>query len=145
MRDAIDAARASVDAFSRDDWEAFRAGLADDAVYDELGTGRRIEGSDAIVEVYRAWKQAFPDGTGTVTNALASGNTAVLEIMWQGTHSGELATPTGQTLPASGKAWKVPAVEVVNVEGGKLTECRHYFDLMTLLSQIGAVPAPESA
>lgn len=97
---------------------------ADDAVYDELGTGRRIEGVDAIVEVYRAWKHASPDVTGTVTNALGIGNTAVLEIMWQGRQSGELATPTGQMLSAGGKAWKVPAVEwsTLKVESSPSTD-----------------------
>ena len=36
----IDAAWAPNEAFNRGDWEAFRAGLAPDAVYEEVTTGR---------------------------------------------------------------------------------------------------------
>jgi ketosteroid isomerase-like protein len=56
-----------------------------------------------------------------------------------------MMTPTGQTLPPSGKAVKIRAAQCVIVEDGRITETRHYFDLMTLLSQIGALPAPASA
>lgn len=144
MSDVIDVARVSVDVFERDEWDRLRAALAPGSVYQEFATGRRVEGADAIIEVNQGWKQAFPDASGTVTNAVASGNTATLEITWQGTQTGELMTPTGQTLPPSGKKATVQAVEVVTVEGGKVTETKHYFDLMTILAQIGAMPAPAS-
>lgn len=145
MRDVIEVARVTVDAFSSDDWDAYRAALAPGSVYHEFATGRRVEGPDAVVAASRSWKQGFPDGSGTITNALAIGNTAVLEVTWRGTQTEPLATPTGQTLPASGKAAEVSAVEVVTVENGKITENRHYFDLMTILAQIGALPAPASS
>ena len=35
-----------IDAFNQADWERFRSQLADDAVYEEAGTGRRVEGAD---------------------------------------------------------------------------------------------------
>ena len=145
MSDVIDIARKTVDAFSSDDWDAYRAALAPGSVYHEFCTGRRVEGPDAVVEASRSWKQAFPDGSGTVTNALAMGNTAVLEVTWRGTQTEAMVTPTGQTLPPSGKYAEVAAVQVITVEDGKITENRHYFDLMTILAQIGALPAPASA
>ena len=144
MSDVIDVARVGVDVFGSADWDRYRSILAPGAVYQEYATGRRVEGVDAIIEVNQGWKQGFPDASGEVTNALASGNTAVLEITWQGTQTGELVTPTGQTLPPSGKHATVKAVQLVTVEGGKVTETRHYFDLMGLLAQIGAVPASAS-
>jgi limonene-1,2-epoxide hydrolase len=35
---------------------------------------------------------------------------------------------------------KIPAVQVVTVEGGKIKEKRHYFDMMGMLQQLGAIP-----
>jgi steroid delta-isomerase-like uncharacterized protein len=130
-------ARRQVDAFNTGDWEQLQAGLAADSRYDELGTQRKIEGPDKIIELFKAWKTAFPDAVGTVTSAMASGNKAALEVTWKGTHSGPLVTAEG-SIPASGKRQETPAAFLFTFEGGKVKESRHYFDSMTLLKQIGA-------
>src|SRR5713226_6123087 len=132
-------ARKQVDAFNTGDWEQMRAMLASDSHYDELGTQRKIEGSEKIVELFKGWKTAFPDAVGTVTSSVASGNTAALEVTWKGTHTGPLETAEG-TIPASGKRQETPAAIVFTFEGGEIKESRQYLDLMTLLKQIGAQP-----
>jgi steroid delta-isomerase-like uncharacterized protein len=133
----IKIAREQVDAFNTGDWERLQAGLAPDARYHELGTERKVEGPEKIVELFKGWKTAFPDAAGTVTSAIGSGNTAVLEVTWKGTHTGPLETAEG-TIPASGKRHETPAANVFTFEGGKIKESRQYFDSMTLLKQIGA-------
>ena len=132
-------ARKQVDAFNTGDWEQLRASLASDSRYDELGTQRMIEGPEKIVELFKAWKTAFPDAVGTVTSAVASGNKACLEVTWKGTHTGPLETPEG-TIPASGKSQETAAAYVFTFEGDKIKEGRHYFDSLTLLKQIGVQP-----
>jgi len=132
-------ARKQVEAFNSGDWEQMRAMLASDSRYDELGTERKIEGPEKIVELFKGWKTAFPDAVGTVTSAVASGNMAALEVTWKGTHTGPLGTPEG-TIPASGKRQETPAAFFLTFEGDKIKESRHYFDSMTLLKQIGAQP-----
>jgi steroid delta-isomerase-like uncharacterized protein len=130
-------AREQIEAFGNSDWERMQAGLTADARYHELGTQRKAEGPEKIVELNRGWKTAFPDAAGTVTSSVASGNMAVLEVTWKGTHTGPLTTAEG-TIPASGKRQETPAVCVFTFEGGKINESRMYFDAMTLLKQIGA-------
>jgi steroid delta-isomerase-like uncharacterized protein len=132
-------AREQVDAFSRGDWELLRGTLASDSRYNELGTQRKIEGPEKIVELFKAWKQAFPDGAGTVTSVVSSANTVALEVTWKGTHTGPLTTAEG-TIPASGKRQETPAGIFFTFEGDKIKESRHYFDSLTLLTQIGAQP-----
>jgi steroid delta-isomerase-like uncharacterized protein len=132
-------ARKQVDAFNSGDWEQMRALLASDSRYDEHGTQRKIEGPDQIIELFKGWKTAFPDAVGTVTSALATGDTAALEVTWKGTHTGPLGTAEG-TIPASGKRQETPAAFFLTFEGDKIKESRHYFDSMTLLKQIGAQP-----
>lgn len=80
----------------------------------------------------------MPDVKGTVTNAFASGNTVVLEINWQGTHTGPLEMPSG-TIPASGKRQSTPSAWIFQFEGDRIKESRSYFDMVTLLQQIGAM------
>ena len=124
-------------AFNSGDWEQLGAGLTSDCRYEELGTQRKVEGPEKIVELFKDWKAAFPDAVGTVTNRIASGNKAALEVTWKGTHTGPLATAEG-TIPASGKMQETPAGFFFTFEGNKVKESRHYFDSMTLLKQIGA-------
>jgi steroid delta-isomerase-like uncharacterized protein len=133
----IKIARKQIDAFNKGDWEQLQALLAADSRYDELGTERKIEGPEKIVELFKGWKMAFPDAIGTVTSAVASGNNAALEVTWTGTHTGPLGTAEG-TIPASGKRQETPAAIFFAFEGEKVKASRHYFDSMTLLKQIGA-------
>jgi predicted ester cyclase len=85
----------------------------------------------------QGWKAAMPDVRGTVTAAAEEGQRVVLEIMWEGTQTGELVTGQG-TIPASGNRQRTPAAWVFDYEGGQLRESRHYFDMLTFLRQIGA-------
>ena len=132
-------AREQVDAFNSGDWERVQAGLASDSRYDELGTERKVDGPEKILELFKGWKLAFPDAAGTVTGAFASGDTAALEVTWKGTHTGPLETAEG-TIPASGKRQETPAAIFYTFEGDKIKESRHYFDSLTLLKQIGVQP-----
>ena len=143
--DPIALAKEGVDTFNQADWGRTRDISAPDVVYLELATGTRVQGVDGFVEVSKGWRSAFPDAKGTVTSALASGDTAVIEITWEGTQKGDLRTPSGETIPATGKKVTLPAVQIVRTSGGKIAETKHYFDLMSMMAQLGVVPAASSA
>ena len=132
-------AHEQVEAFNTGDWARLRAGLASDARLDELGTERKIDSPELIVEVFKSWKRAFPDGAGTVTSAVAQGDTVALEVTWTGTHTGPLMTAQG-TIEGSGKRQETPAAMFLTFEDDKIKENRHYFDSLTLLKQIGVLP-----
>jgi len=136
--DAVDVARGSIEAFNAGDWDRFRSLHAEDVVEEELGTQRRIEGIDALLESNQGWKEAFPDASGQVTNAFESGDTATLEITWSGTHSGPLEMPDGE-LAATNKRVELRACQVFRVEGDRIAEDRHYFDMATMLQQLGVM------
>ena len=107
----------------------FGATLADDSVYQEFSTQRRVQGRDDIVSAIYGWKQPFPDAKGTIQNIIVGGNQGVAEVVWEGTHQADLVG-LGGTVPASGKRARIPASYVVTVEGGKIKEVHHYFDFM---------------
>lgn len=138
-QDPITLARGTVEAFNEGDFDRLRDLLADDSAYDEPGTQRHVKGADAIVDINRAWKEAFPDARGTVTNAVGCGDSvAVLEITWEGTQSGPLRLGDG-SIPASNRRIELQACEVVECKDGKVTSDRHYFDMLGMLEQIGSV------
>ena len=134
-------AAATITAFNTSDWAQFRAALAPDVIYQETGTGRRTESADAYLQLLQGWKQAFPDVTGTIRNVVANGNTVVQELAWTGTQTGDMATPSG-ILPASGKQIAVLASLWYTIQGDTIQEVHHHLDIMTMLMQLGAIPAP---
>jgi steroid delta-isomerase-like uncharacterized protein len=144
MANVIEIAKASITAYNEKDWSKAKDMLAADAVYDEKGTHRRIQGADDIIGAFQGWANAFPDSKATFVSEFASGDTAVLELVWKGVHTGPLQTPTG-IIPASNKPVEMPACQVVRVEGGKIKSASHYFDMLTMLTQIGASAALQSA
>lgn len=124
---------------ANDNWDAYKAAFAKNVAYVEMSTGVRAEGPDAYVKAVQRWKRAFPDLRATILDAVTSGNKVVLELRWDGTHKGPLEGPFG-TIPPTNKAGSISASMNVRVEDGKIAEVHHYFDLLSMLSQLGIAP-----
>ncbi len=136
MKDLL---KQQLDAFAAGDWKAYRATFADNPIYEEEATRRRVQGADAIEQAVKPWKDAFPDIRFKLKDAVASGDALVVELEWSGTQKGPLVTPLGAIQPTN-KAGNLPAVQVVRFDGNKIREVRHYFDLLTILVQLGVMP-----
>jgi ketosteroid isomerase-like protein len=67
-------------------------------------------------------------------------NTAIDEGYFIGTHTGPLETPTGETIPPTGKQVRLRECDVATVENGLITSHRFYFDQMEFLEQLGLAP-----
>ncbi|MGH7497832.1 MAG: ester cyclase [Gemmatimonadales bacterium] len=132
----IEAAKVPEIAYNDKNWNAVRASVTPDVIYDEIATGRRLQGVDQAIAAWQGWAKAFPDSKATFDNAIATGNTVVLEVTWRGTHTGPLETPTG-TIAATGKRIEIRACVFVELTGEKTRLQRHYFDMASLLKQIG--------
>jgi steroid delta-isomerase-like uncharacterized protein len=134
---SIEIAKATVTTYNDRDWTKAKTVLTPDFVYDEIATGRKVTGVDQTLELWKGWAQAFPDSKGTVQNARATADgTVVLEVTWKGTHKGALQTPSGP-IAATGKPIDVRACAVLEIAGERARSERHYFDMATLLRQIG--------
>jgi len=132
----VDAAKAPILAFNEKNWDAVRASITPDFVYDEVPTNRKVQGVDQVIPLWQGWATAFPDAKATFQRELLCGNVVVLEHTWQGTHKGPLQTPDGP-IPATGNRIDVRACMTVEVVGDKAKMQRHYFDMGTILQQIG--------
>ncbi len=132
----VDVAKASITAYNEKNFDKFRDLVANGAVFDEIATGRVVNGIDGILDLFRGWATALPDSKGTVLNEYLSDNIVVLELLWTGTHTGPLQTPNG-TIPPTGKKINVRACQVCQFSRDKIQNMRHYFDMATLLKQLG--------
>jgi steroid delta-isomerase-like uncharacterized protein len=132
----VDTAKATILAYNDKNWDAVRKASAPNLVYDEVATARNVRGLEDVLKVWQGWAEAIPDSKATFQNELVSGNTVVLELTWRGTHTGPLQTPAG-TLQPTGKKINLRAVQIIQMSGDKTTSVRQYFDMATLLQQLG--------
>ncbi|MBI3490931.1 MAG: ester cyclase [Acidobacteria bacterium] len=134
----IDTAKAPIIAYNEKDWDAVKAAVAPGFLYDEVGTQRKAQGINDVLTTWRGWATAIPDSKATFHSSVVSGNTVVLEVTWRGTHTGPLQTPDGE-IAATGKKIEIRACQVIEVANDKAQAMRHYFDMTTLMQQLGVV------
>ena len=134
----LEVARSQLIAFNDKNWDAAKEVLATDIIYDEVATQRRAEGVEEALMAWKGWAKAFPDAKGNVDKETVSGNTVVIELTWRAIHTGPLQLP-GKELAATSKKIELRACQVIEVSEGKVKTLRHYFDLSTLLRQLGVM------
>jgi predicted ester cyclase len=113
---------------------------ADDATMVTPDAGE-IRGRDAIAEYLGTFSRAFPDASWEALSQLEVGDTAVDEGWFVGTHTGPLAAPNGETIPATGKRVRLRECDIATVENGRITSHRFYFDQTEFLEQLGLAGA----
>jgi steroid delta-isomerase-like uncharacterized protein len=138
--DLLKTADAFTRAFSDADWDRLRALITTDVHYHETGTQRTIDGADAYLALVQGWKQAFPDARGTIQRIVASGDTVVQEVLWEGTQTGPFVTATG-TLPPSGTAITMEGSLWLMFQGDRSGEIHSHLNALHLLQQLGVLPA----
>jgi steroid delta-isomerase-like uncharacterized protein len=136
----VDAATAPILAYNAKNWDDVARAITADAVYDEVANRRVARGGSDVITLWKGWAEAMPDSNGTIESALVSGNTVILELTWRGTHTGPLRTPGGD-LPATGNTFEIRACMIVDVSDGQTRVMRHYFDMATMLAQLGIAAA----
>ena len=132
----IDTAKAPFIGYNEKDWDKIRASTTTDLVYDEVATHREVEGIDQVLELWQEWATAFPDSHGIFQDASVSSDKVALELTWHGTHTGPMQTPDGE-IPATGNSIEIRACALVEVEDDRVKSIRHYFDMMTMMQQLG--------
>jgi ketosteroid isomerase-like protein len=124
------------DAMFSKDLDAAAKLYASDAVAVTPDQGE-VTGVKEILEWSKQFFDAFPDARYESVHAYESGNTAIDEGYFVGTHTAPLPSPTGESIPPTGKAVRVRACDIATVENGVVTSHRFYFDQMEFLGQLG--------
>jgi steroid delta-isomerase-like uncharacterized protein len=132
----IAAAKAPLMAFNDKNWDTIRSSITPDFVYDEVGTHRIAEGADEVLSLWRGWAAAIPDSKATIDDTHVSGSTVIFEVTWRGTHQGAIELSSG-SIAGTGNRVELRSCIVMEMMGDKAKSQRQYFDMTTLLQQIG--------
>jgi ketosteroid isomerase-like protein len=103
-----------------------------------------IRGREQIIQYLKEINDAFPDNTYEPAYKHESGDTAIDEGYFVGTHTAPLSLPTGESVPATGKVVRLRSCDIATVQNGVITNHRFYFDRMDLLGQLGLLPETPS-
>jgi hypothetical protein len=93
-------------------------------------------GREAQQLFYSIWTDGFPDNQITSIRIAEGSEIAVLEAVFEGTHSGVLRAPSGDISP-TGKHVTIPFVVTYTTGNERITGFRLYFDQMDLVTQLG--------
>ena len=91
-------------------------------------------------EYFRVSRTAFPDQRNELVAIHHSDDAVIVEFNLLGTHTG----PFGD-IPATGKSFTCRMLAIFGFEGSGLVYERVYFDLLTILAQLGLVPGDGAA
>ena len=93
-----------------------------------------IEGVKTLPTVFRS---AFPDFQIAIDDLIAEGEKVVVRSTWSGTHKGEF-----MGIPPSGKSVSFGVYDTIRFAGGKVVEHWGQMNEMSLMHQLGVIPAP---
>lgn len=128
--------REHVEAENRHDIEATVATF-DRPRYEVMPLGEPNDGAAAVRELLQGMMDGFPDFNAKVLRTHHADDAVICEVRMTGTHDGPWAG-----IPATGNRMDVPMACIFDFEEDRLVCEKLYFDLATMLRQLGALPEP---
>ena len=101
-----------------------------------IATGETLRGKEAYRGFARSWITAFSDARIEVKNVVVSDAGACVEFVGSGTHDGPFTGPEGTIQPTK-KKLQLRLCDVYQLQGGKIVGLHTYFDLRSMLRQLG--------
>ncbi len=108
---------------------------ADFVEHEEGSPGQQgLEGIKAALPILHT---AFPDFKMTLEDVVVEGDKLVVRSTWSGTQKGEF-----YGIPSKGKRFFVNVMDIYRIKDGKIAEHWGMTDIMAMMTQLGAMPAP---
>lgn len=136
--------RRSVFDFNRHDAAATAEAYALDAEVHDPSHTEPLRGRNAVREDYAALFLAFPDIRVDILEVMTSGRCIAYQLRLTGTHDGRLQTERGELPPGHRRLDLRGAVFAEANDEGQYTMVRRYYDVASLLQQLGIVPDTET-
>ena len=97
-----------------------------------------VKGREGARQEFIETKKGFPDLTFTIEDTIVKGNVIVTRYTITGTHRGAF-----KGIPPTGKTFKVMAITIDRIEGGKFVEHWSLYDIFSMLVQLGVKEVPQ--
>ena len=91
---------------------------------------------DGYKQLGYAYLAGFADLSCQIIDQVEEGDRVVSRVLWSGTHSGELIG-----IPATGRTFQGVGVTIDRFEGGKIKERWDVTNMLSMLQQLGVIPA----
>ena len=133
-------AKAVVRRWNEEAWSGGNYDLAYEVISPDMTVhgagGQKVGmGPDALIELIRTWRTAFPDGYMTIEDLIVEGDLVGVRNSWHGTQTAEF-----YGIPASGKRVDVTSIGLDRVVDGKVVEGWGEMDMVGMMQQLGAMP-----
>ena len=132
-----------VERYNAGDLDGVMALYADDAVQG-MPDGT-FKGREVIRERLAMELAACPDVVHSVRSFVSDGDFFADEWTFAGTHTGPFVMPDGTEVPPTGKRLEVEGMEVVALRDGKIVLNTLYYDMLSVVAQMGLLPQPTTA
>ena len=123
-------------AWNERDFDRGIQAVSDDFVCVEVASGETYTGHTGLRDEYEKWATALSDGKCEVKNVIDDGEWIVVETIVSGVHDGMLPTPEGD-VPPTGRQLAFEMCTVHHIQNGKEDLRRHYFDIQSMMRQLG--------
>jgi predicted ester cyclase len=125
------------EAFNRRDFSV--AGASDDIVMVDTARNLTLKGKGQAKEWLSEWVKTFSNGRITEPQYIDAGDTVVSQFVGTGTQDGPLGP-----FPPTGKDVRIAFCEIARFNAeGKIVSITNYYDQLSLLAQLGHLPAPK--
>jgi steroid delta-isomerase-like uncharacterized protein len=118
--------------------EAAEECFTSDFVSHDPASPEEIRGPEGFKQNVAAVRAAFPDFHMRIVDQVAEGDRVVTRYVTTGTQEGELAG-----IPPTGRRVEVAGMGIDYFRGGKIRESWEYYDVLSLMQQLGVIPYPE--
>ena len=115
---------------SSHDIDALLSLFADEVVYEDVAAGVVNHGKNELRAFFEGNLASVPDVTFELTSKVATESRGAAEWVMRGTHRGTELSSTNRSVEAHGAS-------IFEFADGKIRRCTDYYDLASLLRQLG--------
>jgi steroid delta-isomerase-like uncharacterized protein len=138
-QDNIKAAQSWIDAWNMGDLSKIAPYEADNFMSEVPGTPGPVNSVQNRAYIQN-FLTAFPDSKIEVLRTIVQGDYVVTNWKTTGMNTGPLQTPSGGSIPPTGKMSTTVGSTTSQVKNGKVVHAWVYFDMASLLGQLGLLP-----
>jgi predicted ester cyclase len=127
--------------WNEEGWSGGKYDLAHEIIAPEMTVhgagGQEIGmGPDALIDLIKTWRTAFPDGRMEIDDLIVEGDLVGIRNTWRGTQQADF-----YGIPPSGNSVTVTSVGLDRVKDGQVVEGWGELDMVGMMQALGAMPA----
>ena len=120
------------------------AAFAADCEIIDVPSGATLRGPDGYKRLVLFFVESFPDMRAERINAFATEDQVTLQGIWRWNDTGPLYLPSG-ALPSMRRSGKLRFCSIFQIRNGKIASHHGYYDMLTLMEQLGLAPVTRQA